>query len=149
MQTKKTQDYGAEISAKVTPEEAFDKIGCVPEWWAKNFEGKSRNVNDEFTVRFKSGDRYKIRILEIDPDKRIVWDIVDAFQWWVKNSSEWTGTKIVWKIRREKDGGVSIDMTHVGLVPAMECFNLCKKGWDYLMHESLSRYLIEGKGFPA
>ena len=83
------QDYRGKISANITPQEAFDKISRVSEWWGKNFEGKSSKVNDVFTVRFPSGDMYKIRIAETDPDKRIVWDVIDAFQGWVKNTSEW------------------------------------------------------------
>lgn len=62
MQTNEKRDYRAEISAKIIPEEAFDKISLVPEWWGKNFEGNSKKINDIFTVRFPSGDMYKIRI---------------------------------------------------------------------------------------
>ena len=148
-EAKEKQDYRAEISAKnISPQEAFDKISRVQEWWAKNFEGESRKVNDVFTVRFASGDMYKIRIAEIDSNNRIVWQVIDSFQGWVKNTSEWKGTKIVWEINERKDG-TSIDMIHIGLVPEIECFNRCKMGWDYLTHESLSKFLTEGKGLPA
>jgi hypothetical protein len=150
MQANKKQDYRTEISANVTPQKAADKISRPQEWWAKNFEGESKRVNDVFTVRFASGDMYKIRIAEMDPSKRIVWQVIDSFQGWVKNATEWKGTQIVWEIKqKEKNGGVSIDMTHVGLVPEIECFNRCKMGWDYLTHESLSKYLTEGKGLPV
>jgi hypothetical protein len=148
METKTKQDYQSEIFAKTTPEEAFEKITRVQEWWSKNFEVKSRKATDVFTVRFPSGDMYKIRIAEIEPNKKIVWDVIDSYQGWVKDTSEWKGTKIVWEIKRENDG-VSIDMTHMGLVPQIECFSRCKRGWDYLMQESLSKFLSEGKGLPV
>ncbi len=45
---------------------------------------------------------YKIRIAEIDPNKRFVWEVIESFQGWVKNTSEWVGTKIVWEIKEEK-----------------------------------------------
>ena len=146
---EKQRDYQAEISANISPEEAFDKISRVPEWWGTNFEGKSTKVNDEFTVRFPNGDMYKIRISEIDPNKRIVWEVIDGFQTWVKNPSEWKGTKIEWDIRKEKNGRVSIDLTHLGLVPEIECFDRCTRGWNWLMQESLSKFLTEGKGLPV
>lgn len=148
METKTKQNYQSEISTKTTPEESFDKITRVQEWWSKNFEGNSKKANDVFTVRFSNGDMYKIRIAEIEPDKRIVWDVIDAYQGWVKDTAEWRGTKIAWEIKKNNDG-VSIDMTHVGLVPEIECFSRCKRGWDYLMHESLSKFLSEGKGLPV
>jgi uncharacterized protein YndB with AHSA1/START domain len=148
MEANQKQDYRTEISANVTPQEALDKISSVPEWWGKNFQGKSKRVNDIFTVHFPSGDTYKIRVAEIVPNKRIVWEVIDAFQGWVKNTSEWKGTRIIWEIKEEKNGGVLIDMTHVGLVP-LECYDRCKMGWDYLMHQSLSKFLTEGKGLPV
>jgi hypothetical protein len=148
MATKQKQDYRSEFSANSTPEEVFDKITRVQEWWSKNFEGNSKKVNDVFTVRFPSGDMYKIRIAEIDPNMKIIWDVIDAYQGWVKNTSEWKGTKIVWEIGREKNG-VSVKMTHVGLVPQIECFDRCSSGWNYLMQKSLSKFLTEGKGLPV
>jgi Activator of Hsp90 ATPase homolog 1-like protein len=147
MAAREKQDYRAKISVNVTPEEAFEKISRVQEWWGKNFEGKSSKVNDVFAVRFPSGDMYKIRIAELDPNEKIVWEVIDAFQSWVKNTSEWKGTKIVWEIKREKNG-VSIDMAHKGLVP-LECYNRCKIGWNYLTQESLSKFLTDGKGLPV
>jgi hypothetical protein len=36
-----THDYQSSITADITPQEAFDKIARVSEWWAKDFEGKS------------------------------------------------------------------------------------------------------------
>ena len=144
----KQQDYYSSIAVPVTPTEAFDKISRVSEWWAKSFEGKSQQVSDVFTVRFESGDMYKIRIAEMNPDKRIVWDVIESFQGWVKNTSEWAGTRIVWEIKQEKNR-VSIDMTHIGLVPEIECFNSCTRGWNFLIQESLLKYLIEGKGLPV
>ena len=49
----KEQDYHSSITASVTPQEAFEKISHVSEWWAKDFEGKSEEPNDVFTVRFQ------------------------------------------------------------------------------------------------
>ena len=74
----KNQDYRSEISVNTTAEEAFDKISRVQEWWSKNFEGKLKKENDVFAVRFPSGDMYKIRIAEINPNERIVWEVVDS-----------------------------------------------------------------------
>ncbi|HEY4389665.1 MAG TPA: hypothetical protein VGN34_34925 [Ktedonobacteraceae bacterium] len=61
----KNQDYHSSITTHSTPEEAFDKVSRVSEWWAKDFEGKSEEPNDVFTVRFKNGDMYKVKVSEI------------------------------------------------------------------------------------
>jgi hypothetical protein len=142
------QDYHSSITANITPSEAFDKIRRVSEWWAANFEGKSQDLNDVFTVRFKAGDMYKAKVIECIPDKKIVWEIIDSNQSWVANTTEWTGTKIIWEISSQKDG-TQIDMKHAGLKPELECFNTCTRGWDYLNKKSLYQFLTENKGLPA
>jgi Activator of Hsp90 ATPase homolog 1-like protein len=142
------QDYQGSIVAKVTPKEALDKISRVSEWWAKNFEGSSHKPNDIFTVRFGSGDRYQVKVSEITPDKKITWDVIDSYQGWVKNQTEWTGTKILWEISVQEDG-TRIEMTHIGLAPTLECHDKCIQGWDYLLHRSLFGFLTVNKGLPV
>ena len=142
------QDYHGSIAADITPKEAFDKISCVNEWWSTNFEGESSKLGDVFTVRFKSGDWYTIKISEMISGKNIVWDVIAADQTWHEDRDEWTGTKIVWDISPEKDGSI-VTMTHQGLVPEFECYEKCKMGWDYLTQKSLLKFLNGDKGLPA
>ena len=74
------QDYHSSITADITPEEAFDKISRVNEWWSTNFEGSSSKLGDVFIVHFKNGDWYKIKIDELNPGKKFVWNVIDAEQ---------------------------------------------------------------------
>ena len=141
-------NYTKTIKANIVPGEVIDKIGQVSEWWSKNFEGKSTALNDVFTVRFMNGDMYKIKIGELIADKKIVWDVIDAYQSWVKEPTEWVGTKIVWEVSETKDGS-EVHFTHIGLVPELECFDTCTGGWNYLMTESLSELLNKGVGVPV
>lgn len=142
------QDYHSHIVIHSTPKEAFEKISRVSEWWSKDFEGKSQKPNDVFTVKFSSGDMYKVKVSEVLPDNKIIWEFIDTYQGWVKNPTEWVGTKIVWEVFPQKDS-VEVKMTHLGLVPELECFDRCTKGWDYLTHEILFKFLDEGKGHPV
>jgi hypothetical protein len=144
----KEQGYQSSFTAKVSPKEATEKISRVPEWWGKNFEGKSQELNDVFTVRFPNGDRYQAKVAEIQPDTKIIWEFLDTYQGWVKNPTEWVGTKIIWEVTPQKEG-VEVKMTHVGLVPELECFDTCSQAWQYLMQQSLFTFLNEGKGGPV
>ena len=101
------QSYHSRISVDIPQSEAFDKISRVPEWWGTDFEGQSRKVGDIFTVRFANGDMYQIEITELEPNKNVVWQVIDSNQTWHPDATEWTGTKIVWEIR------------HVGFVSRM------------------------------
>ncbi len=36
----------------------------------------------------------------------------------------------------------------MGLVPEIECYNDCVKGWNFYVNESLFKLMTEGKGIP-
>lgn len=142
------QNYTKIITAQTTPDDAFAKICRVSDWWAKNFEGKTEKVDDIFTVHFPNGDMYKCKVTEFVPGEKIVWDVIDAYQGWVKNPIEWKGTKIIWKISPIKDG-ITLKMTHEGLTPTLECFHQCTNGWNYLNEKSLLQLLDTNEGMPV
>lgn len=144
----KNQDYHSSITVSVLPKEAFDKISHVSDWWSLHFEGSSYKFGDTFTVRFKSGDWFTVKINELTPGKKIVWDIIGAEQTWLEKRNEWVGTRIVWNISQEKNS-TKVSMKHLGLTPEFECYDNCKRGWDYLLKQSLYKYLVENKGLPV
>lgn len=144
----KNQDYHSRITTHSTPEEAFEKISRVSEWWAKDFEGKSEEPHGVFTVRFQNGDRYTLKVSEMIPNKKIIWEVIDCYQGWHNDHTEWVGTTIVWEVFPRTEGS-EVQMTHVGLVPAFECFDTCSLGWKYLMEKSLLNLLNSSKGMPV
>ncbi len=60
---------------------------------------------------------------------------------------EWLDTKIAWNIV-EKDGQSEIQFEHRGLTPALHCYDVCSRGWDYFFVDSLKAYLDTGVGTP-
>ena len=142
----KPKDYHSVIEAKIAPELAFNSINSVAEWWAKDLTGKSRKLNDEFTVRF--GETFvNFRLIEVIPDRKVVWEVTDCYLHSFKDKTEWTGTKIVFEIS-EKNDLSRIDLTHVGLFPGVECYQNCEKGWNFYFKESLFKLITTGKGQP-
>ncbi|MDE3057276.1 MAG: SRPBCC domain-containing protein [Bacteroidota bacterium] len=142
----KQQDYQCAISANITAGEAFEKISQVAKWWSKSFKGKSQKPGDTFSVRF--GETFvDFKIGEVIPDKKIVWEVTDCNLHWIENKTEWKNTKIVWEVLPE-NSKTNISMTHVGLVPGVECYNDCKIGWDGYIQKSLFDFLTENKGLP-
>lgn len=61
--------------------------------------------------------------------------------------TKWNGTDIVFDIAR-KGGKTELRMTHVGLVPALECFDDCSGGWGFYFSRSLRALITTGKGQP-
>lgn len=142
-----TLDYTCSIETAASPAEAFNCINNVRSWWAENFEGSATKLNDVFTVRF--GETYAtFRITEMIPDEKVVWFTEDGYLYFLKNKREWVGTSIIWEINPSAKGSI-IKMTHVGLVPEIECFNDCQKGWNFYIQESLYNLLTKAGGKPG
>ena len=45
------------------------------------------------------------------------------------------------------DGKTRLDFEHVGLVPALECYDLCRNGWT-ISSRSLQQLVETGRGTP-
>jgi hypothetical protein len=144
----KKQDYNASITVNATAHEAFKSINSVTKWWTEDLEGSSQKLDDEFTVRFFDDIHVsKQKLVEVIPDKKVVWLVTDSKLNFIKDKHEWTNTKISFEISNH-DNKTQIHFTHIGLVPQVECYDACVKGWDQYFKGSLFKLLTEGKGKP-
>ncbi len=142
------QDYTASIMVNATAQEVFQNINSVSKWWTEDLEGNSQKLNDEFTVHFGDVHVSTQKLIELIPDKKVVWLVTDSRLNFIADQQEWNNTKISFEISQHDDK-TQIDFTHVGLVPEVECYKDCKKGWDYYIKGSLFKLLTEGKGTPG
>ena len=140
------QNYHSSITANIDSKKAFESISRVSEWWATHFEGDSKKSGDVFTVRF--GETFvTFKVVEVVPGKKIAWQVTDCHLHWLKDKKEWAGTEIDWEVVA-KGNATQINFTHVGLVPEIECYNDCSKGWNFFVKDSLFKFITEGKGLP-
>lgn len=139
-------DYHRSIQADISPAEALSRISRVSDWWTKNFTGRSQNPGDTFTVRF--GETFvDFKVKEVVPGKKVVWQVTDCNLHWINDKKEWKHTSIVWEVSPNNEA-THVKMTHVGLVPGVECYANCEKGWDFCVGESLLKLLTENRGLP-
>ena len=142
-----TQDYTAAIMVDQAPQEAFTHINSVSKWWSEDMEGSTAKLNDVFTVRF--GDVYiTSKVVELVPNEKIVWQVLDCNKPWLKNTKEWNGTKMSWEIAR-KDDKTLIRLTHIGLVSEVECYDVCSNAWNEYLQGSLLKLISTGNGKPT
>jgi len=140
------QNYQGSIAADITPEEAFEGIAQVNGWWAKNFEGSAEKLNDVFTVRF--GDTFvTFKVTESIPGEKLAWHVTDCYLPWLNDKTEWNGTTVVFDIAPSGDK-TKVIMTHIGLVPEVECFGACEAGWNQHFKGSLHKLLTDHAGVP-
>jgi hypothetical protein len=65
----------------------------------------------------------------------------------VKDSTEWTGTDVVFEIS-EKGDKTALHFTHVGLMPSEECYTVCHDAWGFYIKTSLHDLIAKGNGEP-
>jgi len=142
------QNYAVSITVNATAQEAFENITNVSKWWTENLEGSSQNLGDEFTVRFGDVHVSTQKLVEVIPGKKVVWMVTDSHLNFIEDKHEWTGTKISFDIA-EDNNKTQIKFTHLGLVPACECFDACSNAWNPYIQQSLWSLINTGKGKPT
>lgn len=142
-----TSDFTTTLLVDKTPTEAFNAINNVRGWWSEEIEGSTDKLNDEFKYHYHDIHSCKMKIIEMVPDKKVVWLVMDNNFNFTKDKSEWKDTKIIFEIS-VKDNKTQIHFTHLGLVPEYECFNICQNAWTDYLHNSLVNLITLGKGKP-
>jgi len=140
------KNYHRQLTLDKNAQDVLDEISQVSDWWAKDLTGSSVDINDVFTVHF--GETFvTFQVTELVPGKTLVWHVNDCNLPWQKDKKEWTDTEVVWEVS-PKNGSTQVDFTHVGLIPEVECYDNCVKGWDFYLLESLKKLITEGQGLP-
>ena len=127
-----------------SPEEAFNAINDVRSWWSDGVE----YFDDEFVYRYKDMHYSRQKLEETIPGKKVVWLVTDSSLNFLQKKDEWTGTRVVFDISKVGEK-TRILFTHEGLVPEVECYGACSKGWSHYVKGSLFELITTGKGQPA
>lgn len=143
-----TRGYTTSFTVDQTPEEAFNAINNVRGWWSGDINGDTNKLGAEFTYRAQDVHRSKQKITEFVAGKRVVWRVLDADLSFTKDKGEWKGTEIVFEIAKKGDK-TEVHFTHVGLVPAYECYNNCSNAWGLLVNGNLRKLITTGKAQPS
>lgn len=144
----KTQDFTTAFIVAATPRQVFEAITNVRGWWSENIEGETNRKDAEFEYHYQDVHRAKMRITELVPGKRVVWHVLDNYFKFTKDTTEWTGTDVIFDIS-PKGSGTELKFTHKGLVPDYECYQICHDAWTHYIQDSLKDLIVTGTGKPT
>jgi len=143
----KTADFATAFLVDETPEQVFNAVNNVRGWWSQEIEGSTSQLNDVFNYHYEDVHRCKMKLIEVVPNKKVVWQVLENYFKFTKDSHEWTGNTIIFEISQEDDK-TQLQFTQVGLVPQYECFEVCRDAWTNYIQNSLRNLISTGKGKP-
>ncbi|MDQ8005819.1 MAG: SRPBCC domain-containing protein [Pedobacter sp.] len=143
------ENYKSTITLKADASKVFTALTQkIHNWWTEMFEGAANKEGAEFTVRFGDSVYKTMQIAELVPNAKVVWyvkaSLIDIPE--LKNKTEWVGTTIAWELKEEGETTL-LQLEHIGLNEAVECYDICSNGWQQFTH-SLKLYVETGTGNP-
>ena len=135
------RDFTFTLETKNSPEQVFWAIRDVRSWWSglysEEFSGETENLHDEFSFRAGEGAHYsRQRLVEVIPNKKVVWLITEGELSFIEKTDEWVGTRVIFEIS-EKNGKTQLVFTHDGLTPEVECYDSCAPAWSMYLKDKL------------
>jgi len=143
-----SKGFSTSFAVDQSPKEVFEAVNNVRGWWSENLDGNTDELGATFKFQYKDIHRSTQKITELVSDKKVVWHVIDSRLNFVEDKAEWRGTDIVFEISK-KNGKTELQFTHVGIVPEIECYDKCSRGWSIYVGESLRSLITTGKGSPA
>ena len=129
---------GVKSSAQATYAALSTKQGLAG-WWTVD-------TVDDFNVggviRFRFGDRggFDMKVLELEPAQRVLWQVVSGPQ-------EWIDTKVSFDLQ-QKDDVTMVLFKHQGWKEPVEFMHHCSTKWALFLM-SMKSLLELGKGAPS
>lgn len=138
------KDYQATLAFSAAPQAVFEALTTLPglaRWWTGAVTGSGEEGGE---LRFYFGDDVPT-IMRVD-----VATAATLVQWTCvgyQHLPDWAGTTITFALSQSEGGGTDLAFRHRGLTPQLECFEMCRNGWDHFL-PSLRSYTDTGEGNP-
>ena len=123
-------------AARDTVYQALTTVDGLAAWWTTDTEGSGDDV-----LRFRFGDvgGFDMKVLELQPDTRVRWEVVDG-------PEEWVGTTVTFDLKQEGEWTIIL-FAHEGWREQVEFMNHCTTKWALFLM-SLKSLVETGTGAP-
>ena len=140
-------DYTMSFMVKQTPDQVFAAITDPRAWWSEDIDGETARAGAIFYYHFQDIHRGTFKVTESVRGEKLAWHVLQNYFSFVKDTTEWTGTEIVFELAPVADG-TEVRFTHIGLKPAEECYEVCHDSWRFYVGASLRNLIATGRGEP-
>jgi hypothetical protein len=141
------KSFTSTITVNKSASEAFNAIINFRGWWSEEIEGSTDKLKAIFFYHYKDIHLCKMEMIEMVPDKKLIYRVVENDFNFVKDKREWINTKLIFDISSQ-GAQTKVTFTHEGLVPDYECYQVCNDAWSGYIGKSLKDFIDTGKGNP-
>lgn len=134
------------VGIKASLDKVYNALGTpegVAGWWTTATTGDNK-AGGMITFRFTDNGRelgfFDMKILELHPNTRVVWQVING-------PAEWVGTKIRFEIKQEDDFAIVL-FKHEGWKEPVEFMYHCSTKWAIFLM-SLKSLVETGTGNPS
>jgi uncharacterized protein YndB with AHSA1/START domain len=134
------------VGVKASLEDTYKALATregLAGWWTTNTTGESKvggKLNFRFLVDGNDIGGFEMKVLELTPASRVLWQVVDG-------PAEWIGTRISWELKQEDDHAIIL-FQHLGWKEPVEFMYHCSTKWGIFLM-SLKSLVETGKGSPS
>ncbi|MEU9137820.1 SRPBCC domain-containing protein [Streptomyces sp. NPDC048404] len=123
-------------AARETVYQALTTVDGLAAWWTTDTEGSGDDV-----LQFRFGDvgGFDMKVLELQPDARVRWEVVSG-------PEEWVGTTVTFDLKQEGEWTIIL-FAHEGWREQVEFMNHCTTKWALFLM-SLKSLVETGTGAP-
>ncbi len=100
-----TTNFQFSFNTLKQPNEIFSQLLDPNSWWVGLFDetiqGQSKTIGDEFTFSAGGGMHHTTQqLIELVPNKKIAWAVIDSKLTFLNDQNEWDGTTICFEIEQ-------------------------------------------------
>ncbi len=142
-----SKNYSSTFSVAQSPEKVFQAIMDFRSWWSEEIEGITDKLNETFFYHYKDVHLCKVKLIELVPDKKLVYQVIENEFNFIADKTEWVNSRLVFDISTSGDQ-TTLLFTHEGLSPEHACYTVCEDAWNSYIQGSLKSLIETGTGRP-
>lgn len=151
--TAEQANFVKTIDVRETPEKVFRALTHeMDRWWSTHVNGALDSLGAKIKVNFPPNNgHWTFKATALSQGKLVELKCIEAYHVVAGQPAEiekeWLGTMLRWSISPNGEG-TRIRFEHIGLTPALHCYEICDQGWNFFFGTSFPAYLNDGAGLP-
>lgn len=143
-------DFHYEVTIEAPIDAVYEALATpagIAAWWTTGADRTTTEVGGTMRLRWSEADWTELEVDWLAPPRSVDWSCTAAHMTSFSPPDEWVGTSISFELS-EVEGGTRLSLVHYGLA-ALDCREICFRGWSFHLGESLKALVETGRGAPV